>query len=219
MSLRPGRSYLIGEAKNRGGDGHREPPALPGGRGRELTGTEGGGEGECRSEELHGARGIAARLRGKEQTQETANSAERPCDPSTRRGGGGRVGSGVSPRHPSKRGRGRSAALPRTPAGTPEQRAKGKGGSKSCGGAAALPAPPRRCTGAQRGAGGQMAEQDGPQPPSRDTAETRREGKRLRRSAAPESEESRPSPDRPPPRQSPASGSQGRGARRGSGTS
>lgn len=42
-----------------------------------------------------------------------------------------------------------------------------------------------------------MAEQDGPQPPSGDTAETRREGERLRRTAAPESGESRPSPDPP----------------------
>lgn len=49
------------------------------------------------------------------------------------------VGSGVTPRHSSKRGRGRSAALPRTPAGTLEQRAKEEGGSKSCGRAAGAP--------------------------------------------------------------------------------
>lgn len=216
MSLRPGRSYLVGEAKNRGGDGHREPPALPGGRGRELTGTEGGGGGgKSAGPGSCAAPGASQRgCGGRNRHRKLQTLPNAPAIPA-RRGGGGRLGSGVSPRHPSKRGRGRSAALPQTPAGTPEQRAKGEGGSKSSGGAAGAPRTATQVHRSVEGSG--QADGGAGRPP----ASLRRHRRDPQRTEAPlpycRSREWGELPVPGPPR-SPAGGSQGHGARRGSGT-
>lgn len=208
--LCPGRGYLAGEAKNQAG---KYAPAAASSAGRQRARAD-GGEGERRSGELRGARCIGARLGGggKDEGQETANSAEPPSGSrhaGRKRRKGGRREKGQrrrrrSPGSPSRR-RGSSAALPRTPAppsthpaGTPRHRAKGGSGSKSCEGAAS--APYTTTTQVHVSAEGCMHADGGTgRPPASRLPSLRRhrgdpwrwEGKRLRCTPAPEGAERR----------------------------
>lgn len=119
VSLRPGRSYLVGEAKIRGGGGEggvtgtgrRQLCRAAEGeswRGRREAGRENAGPGSC------AAAGASRRGCGGRNRHRKLQTL--PNAPAIRAEGGGRVGRGVSPRHPSKereRAQRRSAPDPR----------------------------------------------------------------------------------------------------------
>lgn len=146
----PPRSQLSrrGSEKSGGGDGHREPPALPGGRGRELTGTEGGGGGKSAGPGSCAAPGASQRGCGGRNRHRKLQTLPNAPAITARRGGGGRLGSGVSPRHPAREGEGAAPLCPGPPrvplsSGRRERVAASPAEERP-----ALPAPPRRCTGA-----------------------------------------------------------------------